>query len=369
MQPRELDAWHMARALELAARGRGWVEPNPLVGCVVTRGAEIIGEGWHRRYGQAHAEIEALAITGSRAEGATLYVTLEPCCHFGKTPPCTAAIVAAGVRRVVAAMRDPFPVVAGQGLAELKSAGIEVEVGLLEAEARRLNAPYLKLLASGRPWVIAKWAMTVDGKLASRTGDSRWISGEASRRIVHELRGRADAIVIGRGTAQADDPLLTARPPGARLATRIVLDSRAALSSQSQLVQTARDVPLLVAAGAAAAAADYQRLRSAGCEVLIFDGDTPAQRLDQLLLELGRRRLTNVLVEGGGQLLGSLLDAKQIDEVHAFIAPKLLGGSGAIVPFGGTGLEAMAQAVSLEDAQWQSVDGDLYLHATTRWQA
>lgn len=366
MQPHELDAWHMARALELAAHGRGWVEPNPLVGCVVARGAEIVGEGWHRRYGQAHAEVEALAIAGPRAQGATLYVTLEPCCHFGKTPPCTAAVIAAGVRRVVAARPDPFPAVAGQGLVQLRAAGIEVEVGLLEEEARRLNAPYLKLLASGRPWIIAKWAMTLDGKLASRTGDSRWISGEASRRIVHELRGRVDAVLIGRGTAQADDPLLTARPPGARAAMRVVLDTRAALSSESQLVRTARDAPVLVATSLAAAADDCARLRAAGCEVLICDGDTPAARLDQLLLELGRRRMTNVLVEGGSQLLGSLLDAQQIDEVHAFIAPKLVGGGSAVSPIGGAGLEAMAQALPLEHATWRSVDGDLYLHATMR---
>jgi diaminohydroxyphosphoribosylaminopyrimidine deaminase / 5-amino-6-(5-phosphoribosylamino)uracil reductase len=221
----QLDAWHMRRALELAAHGRGRVEPNPLVGCVIAHGAEIIGEGWHGSYGGPHAEIEALRIAGQRAAGATVYVTLEPCRHFGKIPPCTRALLAAGVRRVVAAMADPFPEVAGQGAAELTAAGVEVELGLLEPAARELNAPYLKLLATGRPWLVAKWAMTLDGKIATRTGDSRWISGEASRQVVHELRGRVDAVVVGSATAAADDPLLTARPPGPRTAVRTMVDS------------------------------------------------------------------------------------------------------------------------------------------------
>ena len=225
----DFDSRMMLRALELARRGEGIVEPNPMVGCVVVQGEEIVGEGWHQRFGGPHAEIEALRAAGAKATGATLYVTLEPCCHHGQTPPCSDAVIQAGIGRVVAAMRDPFPKVAGGGIQQLMSAGIDVEVGLHEQEARELNAPYLKLLATGRPWVIAKWAMTLDGKLATKTGDSKWISGEASRRVVHELRGRVDAIVVGRRTAALDDPLLTARlekgsPP--RIATRIVLDSR-----------------------------------------------------------------------------------------------------------------------------------------------
>src|SRR5436305_1406899 len=203
----------MRRALELAERGRGFVEPNPLVGAVVVRDGSVVGEGWHRRYGEAHAEVNALAQAGEAARGATLYVTLEPCCHVGKTPPCTDAVLAAGISRVVAAMADPFPKVAGGGIARLRAAGVAVAVGLGESEARRLNAPYLKLLATGRPYVHAKWAMTLDGKIATRTGDSRWISNEASRRVVHAMRGRMDAILVGIGTALVDDPSLTAPPP------------------------------------------------------------------------------------------------------------------------------------------------------------
>jgi len=357
----DLDRWHMRRALELAARGEGRVEPNPMVGCVIARGAEIIGEGWHRRFGGDHAEVEALRLAGDRAAGATMYVTLEPCCHHGKTPPCTEAILQASIPRVVVAQRDPFPQVAGGGVAQLQEAGVEVQLGLLEADARALNAPYLKLLETGRPWVIAKWAMTLDGKIATRSGSSRWISCEASREIVHALRGRVDAILIGRETARRDDPQLTARPPGPRTALRVVADTLASLSSQSRLVRTAGDVPVLVAAGDASDEADRRRLTEAGCEVFLCDGRTHAARLDSLLEELGRRRLTNLLVEGGGRLLGSLLDARAIDEVHVFIAPKLVGGAVAGSPIAGEGVERMSEALALEAPVWRQVGTDVYL--------
>jgi diaminohydroxyphosphoribosylaminopyrimidine deaminase/5-amino-6-(5-phosphoribosylamino)uracil reductase len=362
MDQRELDTWHMRRALELAIQGEGFVEPNPLVGCVIARGAEIIGEGWHRQFGGPHAEIEALRIAGARAAGATMYVTLEPCCHAGKTPPCTRAVIEAGPRRVVAAMADLFPQVAGRGLDALRAAGIEVEVGLLEPEARWLNAPYLKLVGSGRPWIIAKWAMTLDGRIATRSDDSRWISSEASRRVVHRLRGRMDAVMVGRGTAERDDPLLTARPPGPRTATRIVLDSRASLKSESRLVTTARQAPLLVAAGPDAAGPDRRRLSEAGCEVLLCNGATHAERLCALLDELGRRRMTNVMVEGGGRLLGSLFDARLVDELHVFIAPKLVGGSDAPGPVGGEGVAAIAEALRLPSPGFERLGDDVYVH-------
>ena len=361
MDQSELDLWHMRRAMELAMLGQGHVEPNPVVGCVIVQGAEIIGEGWHRRFGQAHAEVEALKLAGPRAAGATMLVTLEPCCHFGKTPPCTKALIAAGIRRVVAAQQDPFSEVSGQGLAELRAAGIEVEVGLLEAEARRLNAPYLKLLRTTRPWVLAKWAMTLDGKTATHTGSSKWISGPESRAVVHQLRGRVDAIVVGRQTARVDDPLLTARPPGPRTALRVVVDTRASLSSASQLVRTAREVPVLVAVGPQASEADRNRLEEAGCEVFLCRSDSHAGRLEELLDELGRRRMTNVLVEGGGHLVGSLLDVGQIDEVHVFIAPKLLGGETAHSPVEGEGIGEVSAALALEDTRLRQLGPDVYL--------
>jgi diaminohydroxyphosphoribosylaminopyrimidine deaminase/5-amino-6-(5-phosphoribosylamino)uracil reductase len=347
------DADWMAHALALAERGRGHVEPNPLVGAVVVRDGRAVGEAWHRRYGEAHAEVNALAAAGEAARGATLYVTLEPCCHFGKTPPCTDAVIRAGVARVFAAMSDPFPQVAGKGAELLRRAGIAVAVGLCETQARRLNAPYLKLLAKGRPYVHAKWAMTLDGKIATRTSDSKWISNEASRRRVHELRGRMDAIVVGIGTVLADDPLLTARPPGPRTPVRVALDHRGRTPASSQLAQTARETPTwIVTAGESAPA-----LAALGCEVLPFP-DVAA-----LLDEMGRRRLTNVLVEGGAGVLGSFLEAREIDEVHVFIAPRLAGGAGARTPIGGRGVEKMAEALALAEWQVELIEeGDVYLH-------
>ena len=362
----ELDRRWMTRALELAVRGQGAVEPNPLVGCVIAQGDELVGEGWHTRFGGPHAEIEALRAAGAAAAGATLYVTLEPCCHHGKTPPCTDAVIHAAVGRVVVAHRDPFPQVAGRGLAQLRQAGIQVDLGLFEREALELNAPYLKLVRTGRPWLLAKWAMTLDGKLATRTGHSRWISSPASRTCVHQLRGRVDAILVGRRTAELDDPLLTARPPGPRVATRIVVDSQARLALDSQLVRTARQTPVLVAAGPQAGAEACRRLQDAGCEVWTTPADDANERLRNLLDELGRRRMTNVLVEGGGQLLGSLLDGGEIDEIHVFIAAKLAGGRDAPNPMGGWGVELMSQAWQVPAPIIERLDDDVYVHGRLR---
>ncbi len=352
-------AW-MGQALDLAERGRGHVEPNPLVGAVVVRDGRLVGAGWHQRYGQAHAEVHALAAAGEAARGATLYVTLEPCCHHGKTPPCTDAVLRAGVRRVVAAMSDPFPAVAGKGTALLRAAGVEVEVGLCEAEARRLNAPYLTLLAAGRPYVHAKWAMTLDGKIATRSGASRWISNEESRRRVHQLRGRMDAILVGIGTALADDPQLTARPPGPRSAVRVVLDSHGRLPPAGRLASSARQAPVLVAT-AAAAPEKIEELRECGCEILALPGGDGRVDVAALLAEMGQRRCTNVLVEGGAGVLGSFRDAGAIDEVHVFIAPRLAGGKEALTPMAGRGVGQIAEALRLADWRFEDVAGDLYV--------
>jgi diaminohydroxyphosphoribosylaminopyrimidine deaminase/5-amino-6-(5-phosphoribosylamino)uracil reductase len=354
----------MARALELAERGRGAVEPNPLVGAVIVRDGLAVGEGWHERYGAAHAEVNALAQAGDAARGATLYVTLEPCCHHGKTPPCTDAVIRAGVGRVVAAMPDPFPQVAGQGFARLGAAGVGVDVGVSEAEARRLNAPYLKLLDTGMPYVHAKWAMTLDGKIATRTGHSKWVSSRASRELVHALRGRMDAVVVGIGTALADDPLLTARPAGPRTATRIVLDSRGRLPLTAQLVRTVGEGRVLVVTGGQNG--HTEALRARGCEVLGLPGPGGRPEIPVLLRELGRRRMTNVLVEGGAAVLGSFLDARAVDEVHVFIAPRLAGGGQALSPVGGVGVEKMADGLALAGWTTATIGGgpapDVYLH-------
>ena len=338
------------------------VEPNPMVGCVIVRDGEVVGQGWHAEFGGPHAEAAALADAGDAARGATMFVTLEPCCHHGKTPPCSRAVIDAGINRVVIAMRDPFPKVDGGGLAELEQAGLDVEVGVLEEEAERLNSPYLKRVTTGRPWVIAKWAMTLDGKIATCTGHSQWISGEASREVVHTIRGRVDAIIVGSRTAECDDPQLTARPSGSRTATRVVFDSMATLATDSKLAQTASEISVLLATGPEASAESVAKLQQQGCEVLMLDGQQHAQRLEQLLDELGRRDMTNVLVEGGGQLLGSMWDAGQIDEVHAFVAPKLVGGADAPSPLAGVGLAQIPTDASLVDCQTNVLGGDVYIH-------
>lgn len=357
----------MRRALELAQRGIGFVEPNPAVGAVVVADdGRVVGEGWHERFGGPHAEVMALAVAGEAARGATLFVTLEPCCHFGKTPPCSRAVISAGIRRVVVATVDPAAHVNGDGIAELRAAGVEVEIGLLADDARRLIAPFAKLMTTGLPWVHAKWAMTLDGKIASKTGSSRWITNEASRAVVHQLRGRMDAILVGIGTVLADDPLLTARPPGPRTPIRIVLDSTARTPLESQLVQTARDVRTVVVATHLAPEDRRAALQAAGVEVLVVTEDSTGRPdLRELLGELGRQRLTNVLVEGGSQVLGHCFDVAAINEVHAFIAPKLIGGVAAPSPLAGQGRADMIDALRLEPSTVEVLDGDIYLHGWT----
>lgn len=323
----------MRRALELARRGEGRVEPNPMVGAVVASASgEVLGEGWHDVFGGPHAEVVALGAAGAAARGGTLFVTLEPCCHHGKTPPCSAAIIAAGISRVVVAAGDPFPEVAGGGIAGLRAAGVAVETGLLEAEAVRLTAPFRTLVTAGRPWVIAKWAVSLDGRLAAAPGGDRWISSPESQAMVHAVRGRVDGVLVGIGTALADDPLLTARPEGPRRALRIVLDGTARLPLEGRLLRSARDWPLLAAVGPTAPRERVEALRAAGCEIWQSAASEAGDRLEALLGELGRRRHTSLLVEGGAAVLGSLFARGLVDEVHAFTAAKILGGSGVPLP-------------------------------------
>lgn len=331
----------MMEALFLARRGLGRVEPNPMVGCVLVKAGRIVGRGFHHRYGAAHAEVHALRDAGRRAKGSTAYVNLEPCCHFGKTPPCTDALIAAGVRRVVVAIRDVNPQVAGNGLRILRAAGLRCDVGLLRDEAEALNAPFIKYFTERRPYVILKWAQSLDGKIATRSGDSRWISSAASRQEVHRLRARMDAIIVGVQTVIQDDPQLTARGvPILRVATRVVLDSQLRTPPTCRLVSGARRVPTLIVtsnksirrAGA---------LRKAGCEVIRLPRTQSGLSLSALLDELHQRRMTNVLVEGGGRVLGSFVDEELADEARVFVAPRLIGGETAPGPLRTLGPETM----------------------------
>ncbi len=340
------DSDWMRLAVDLARRGEGLVEPNPMVGCVIVRDGKLLAEGWHRYFGGPHAERDALNSLGEGTDlaGATWYITLEPCSHHGKTPPCSGAVIASRPKRVVVAMRDPHPLVNGKGLEELTRAGIEVQVGILGDAARELTSPFLKRVKTGMPWVIAKWAMTLDGKIATATGDSRWISSAESRRRVHLLRGRVDGIIVGAGTALADDPRLTARPEGVRTAVRIVIDRHAVLPLDSQLVRTANEVPLRVFVGPQTQKETIVALEGRGVQVVVCQSMDRVAMVCEVLKHCGEHGMTNVLVEGGGTLLGALHDAKQIDEAHVYVAPKILGGKDAFSPIAGEGFASMRQA-------------------------
>src|SRR6266851_224797 len=349
----ETDKAHLARAIELAGRGTGLVKPNPVVGAVVARDGEVLGEGWHERYGGAHAEVNAIEACGLEdLIGATLYVSLEPCCHEGKTPPCTDAILQAQIKRVVVGSDDPSEKASGRGLGILRDEGVEVVIagGELAAKARLLNQAFRKHVRVGRPWVLFKSAMTLDGKVATRSGDSKWISGEDSRALAHRWRAAVDAVIVGIGTALADDPLLTARPDGqpAELGEqprRVVFDSLARLPTSSQLVAAAAETPLTVIVSRAAARADTDALEAAGVQVLVATGENEPARVRSGLDQLGGLGVASALLEGGPHLAGAFLDAGEIDEVRLFLAPLLLGGSSARDPLEGMGVERISEAM------------------------
>ena len=357
----------MRLALSLAQRGRGKVEPNPMVGAVIVRRGRIIGQGYHRRFGVPHAEVDALANCRGRPADASMYVTLEPCCHHAKTPPCTGALISARLAEVVVATKDPSAKVNGKGIGRLRRAGIKVAVGTAGAQARRLNAAFFKLQRQGRPLVTLKWAQSLDGKIASTSGQSRWISNDQSRRMVHRLRRNSQAILVGIGTALADDPLLTARPssPGQTL-LRIVVDSRMRLPLKSQLVRTVEQAPLLIATTALALKRRprvAERLIKAGVELLAVNRGPGRVDLGKLLDQLGRREISNLLVEGGSAILGQFIACRLADRVVAFICPKIIGGKNAPGPIGGLGASDLAQALRLNNLKTRRIADDVLIQA------
>ncbi len=361
----------MERALELARRAQGWCSPNPAVGAVVVRDGEIVGEGWTQPVGQAHAEVVALQAAGPRAHGATLYVTLEPCSHFGHTPPCTDAVLKAGIAEVHVAMRDPSPWVDGKGLERLRDAGIAIHLGDREVEARQLNVGYLKWMRTKLPFLTLKFAMTADGKIATRTGASFWITGLEARREVARLRARADAVLVGVGTVLADDPQLTARPDELGMPElepvhqplRVVLDSAGRIPVGAKLVSGGLPGTTLVCTTDRAPAEHLRELEAHGAETLVLPGRDGRVDVTAAMRALGGRGITSVLAECGGTLAWSLLEARAVDRVLAFIAPKLVGGRDAPTPVDGAGCELMSEAIELEDPQWQVVGRDMLLSA------
>ena len=360
---RQEDIEYMRRAMELAERGVGFTNPNPMVGAVIVKGGKVIGEGWHERCGEWHAERNAFKNCTVSAEGATMYVTLEPCCHYGKTPPCTEAIIEHGIARVVVGMEDPNPLVAGKGIALLREAGIEVVCGVEEEALREQNRVFLKYISTKLPWVAMKTAMTLDGKIATRTGDSKWITGAEARAYVHELRHRFMAIVVGIGTAVADDPLLNCRIEGrgVRQPIRVVVDSNARLSLDSQLVKTAGEYRTIVAHTRFAPEESVKALREAGVEMLLCKEKEGLVDVRNLLELLGQSGIDSILLEGGGSLNYTFLSEGLADELYAFIAPKIVGGMNAKTPVEGAGMEKMADAINLELENVLNIGHDVLL--------
>lgn len=353
------DEEYMREALRLAGLGRGYTSPNPMVGALVVRDGEIVGAGWHRRAGTEHAEILALAMAGELARGATMYVTLEPCSHTGRTGPCAKAVAAAGVKRVVSAMEDPNPLVVGKGYDMLRRAGIEVSSGLLESEARRLNEVFLKWITRRRPFVTLKMAMTLDGKIATATGESKWITCEASRSRAHELRRINDAVLVGVGTVLADDPALTVRLPGfsGQNPTRVVLDSSARTPLTAKIIND-HAAKTIIATAADAPEERLDALRRRGA-VILTTGTRGAVNLPELMEKLGANDITSVLVEGGGEVHFSMLCEKLADKIAAFVAPKFFGGRDSKGAIGGRGFDSIVSAPRLVDMKTEKIGEDI----------
>jgi len=354
------DEKFMKRALKLASKAMGRTSPNPLVGCVIVKDNEVIGEGYHLKAGTPHAEIHALAAAGVQAGGATAYVTLEPCSHFGRTPPCADALIRANIKRVVVAMKDPNPLVAGRGLDLLREAGIQVDLGVMHQEASQLNEIFIKSISTGLPFVVYKTAMTLDGKIATESGDSRWVSNENSRHYVHQLRDRYDVILVGSETIIQDNPALTCRLPSGRDPIRLVVDGKLRLDEHAQILSASEFSPCIIATTLAASIEKVERLQSLK-QVEVWQYNTARHvPLEKLFRDLVRRGWTSVLLEGGGGLAGTLLQEEFVDKVEFFIAPKLVGGNGPS-PLSGLHIESMAEAITLDDLSVDMNTGDLHI--------
>lgn len=364
-----IDEYYMQRALHLAARAQGRTSPNPAVGAVLVKDEQVVGEGYHRQAGSPHAEVMALQRAGDNARGASLYVTLEPCCHFGRTPPCCQAVIDYGVARVVAATLDPNPLVAGKGIALLREAGISTEVGILQEQARRLNEFFFKYIKEGRPFITLKAAMTLDGKIATHTGDSRWVSSEAAREYVHRLRNLYDAVMVGIGTVLADDPQLNTRIDieDRRDPLRVILDGGLQLPLGSKIVKSSREQATLVFTNRIIEPGRVEELEDQGVEVFSLDGEGLVLDLERVVKELGQRGLCSLLLEGGAEINAAMLDKHLVDKIMWVIAPKIIGGKTAPGPVGGPGRQLMSEALYLDDVHLEKLGPDFVLTAYTGW--
>lgn len=360
-----MDAIYMAKALELAKKGTGYTNPNPLVGAVIVKEGKIIGEGYHKCYGDAHAEINAFKSAREKVDGATLYVNLEPCSHYGKTPPCAQAIVEKGIKKVVIAMKDPNPLVSGRGIEIMEKHGIEVITGILEDEALKLNEIFIKYINTKIPFCLLKTAMTLDGKIATSTGDSKWITGESSRKIVHQIRHHFSAIMVGVNTVIVDNPLLTARLEGKKSKNpiRIIVDSRGRIPLDANVLKCDSDTPTIIATTEQINKEKKIAIEKKGAQVLIIPSEKGKVSLKRLMKELGQRQIDSVLLEGGSTLNYSALKEGIVDKIMTFIAPKILGGSKAKTPVGGSGIDFVKDAFMLKDMQFEKCGEDLIIES------
>jgi len=354
------DEQWMKRALRLAEKGRGRTSPNPMVGTVLVKNGQVVGEGYHARAGEAHAEILALRQAGEEARGSTLYINLEPCIHYGKTPPCAPAVIEAKVRRVVIGMEDPNPLVTGRGLKSLQKAGLDVEIGVLEKECRRLNEAFCKYILKKEPFVILKVAATLDGKIATREGDSKWISGETSRHFVHRMRDQVDGVVVGIGTILKDDPQLTARIKKGRDPYRIILDSRLRIPEDAKVIGNSPS-KTIIATTELAARDKIERLEKKGVRILILDSKQGRVDLKNCLSKLGEMGMMSLLVEGGSQVNGSFLDEGLIDKILFFLSPKLIGDREALGIFGGSGKANLKETIPLNELRVRRMGEDILI--------
>jgi diaminohydroxyphosphoribosylaminopyrimidine deaminase/5-amino-6-(5-phosphoribosylamino)uracil reductase len=356
----------MKRALRLAEGGRGRTSPNPVVGAVLVKRGKVVGEGYHAKIGEAHAEIVALRQAGETARGAVLYINLEPCTHYGRTPPCVPQIIKASVKRVVIGMGDPNPVVNGKGIEALRKSGLDVKVGVLEKECRRLNEAFCKYILKKEPFVVLKVAATLDGKIATRNGDSKWISGEASRRFVHKLRDQVDGVLVGIGTVLRDDPFLTTRMSEEREPYRIVLDSRLKVPEEAKVFEHSPS-KVILATTESAPQDKIERLEKRGVRVLIIDSKEGKVDLRSCLRKLGEIGMMNLLVEGGSEVNGSFLDEGLIDKFLLFLSPKLIGDPQALGIFGGRGVSTLKEAVVLKEIKTKGIGEDIFVEGYLEW--
>lgn len=356
------DIGYMQKALDLAEQARGRTSPNPMVGALIVKDGAVVGSGYHHQAGTPHAEVHALKEAGRKAFGATMYVTLEPCSHHGRTPPCSRAVIEAGLSKVVVAMEDPNPLVAGRGIREMREAGIEVKVGVLEEKAQKLNEVFIKYITTQRPFVMIKTAMTMDGKIATSSGDSRWVTGAESRELVHRWRAWYDAILVGIGTVLADDPCLTCRLPGeTKNPLRIVLDSTGKIPLESRLLNTLSEAPVIIATTDKISAEKRSALAKRGAEVLILAEDKGRPKLKELLRELSAREISSLFVEGGAQVNAAFIKEGLVDKAAWFVAPKIVGGQEAPGPVADLGVLKMQEAEPLYDLSINMVGEDLLI--------